>query len=408
MRPVPVAGSSAIRPEPCRDYIEPRQVGARRAGHSTGNMGRGIGFKTAMSPLPMMASAALSAGALLSGSCGSPAGVIHPVIYADDDQAAAAMRNAPLILLVRIADVRTTGDVRSVAKPPEVGGPDQPTIPLHLARINADVLLTVRDTMREPARTTVQFHSWVWASGKHGGPRLFHPDPGGIRVVFLREEGGYLHTVGDYPSYDLPLRPAWVPAMVSAWKSWQASAAGPLERLVAFRLRAEIEGLTDKQLRDGFGHDGPKVNHHWVTNIHELVRLVGPLFVVTQLDGLCLRSGSPPARFAACFVTAEYFPGRCEAYQIARKATADGFRGGYLDNRFTSCQASEGYRIRRLWSDAEARTGFHGARTAPQHRRETMRVYASAMDRGVRRAACELAAAIPEARDLPECTGSPK
>jgi len=269
----------------------------------------------------MIGLAVLLTGVLLSGACGSPVSAIRPVIYADYDQAAAAMRTAPVILLVRIAGLRMTGEERNVAKPPEVGGPNAPTIPLHLARINADVLLTVRGG----ARTTVEFYSWIWASGKHGGPRLFHANPGGIRVIFLRDDGGYLHTVGDYPSYDLELYSNWLPALLSAWKSDQMSGAEPLERLVALRLRAELEGLTEKQLREDFGDEGPRVNHYWAIDMYDLVRIVGPFFVVTQMDDLCLHSGNPSARFAACFVTAQYFPGRCEAYQLARKATTDGF-----------------------------------------------------------------------------------
>ena len=149
-----------------------------------------------MPPLRATTLAALSIGVLLSAGCGSPVNVIRPVIYAQDDQAASAMRSAPVILLVRITGLKLTGDVRNVEKPPEVGGPMVPAIPLHLARITADVLLTLRG----PVRATVELYSWVWASGSHGGPRLFHPNPGAIRVLFLRDEGGYLHTVGDYPS----------------------------------------------------------------------------------------------------------------------------------------------------------------------------------------------------------------
>jgi hypothetical protein len=56
---------------------------------------------------------------------------------------------------------------RTVAKPPEVAGPMTPTIPLFLARIQADVLLTLRGS----ASNRVEFYSWVWASGKHPAHR---------------------------------------------------------------------------------------------------------------------------------------------------------------------------------------------------------------------------------------------
>ena len=171
--------------------------------------------------------------------------------------------------------------------------------------------------LRGSVGRTVEFYSWVWASGSHGGPRLFHPTPGSSHVIFLRQDGGYLHTVGDYPSYDLELRSRWLPALLSAWNSGEATGTDPLERLVALRFRAEFEGLSESQLREDFGDRGPIVNHYWATDLGDLVRIVGPFFVVAQLDDLCRHSTNPSARFAVCFVTGEYFPGRCEAYQLA-------------------------------------------------------------------------------------------
>jgi hypothetical protein len=173
----------------------------------------------------------------------------------------------------------------------------------------------------------VEFFSWILASGSHGVPRLFHPNPGAIRVIFLREEGGFLHTVGDYPSYDLELRSNWLPVLVPAWHSGQESGGYPVERLVALRLRAELEGLSESQLHEDFGDDGPRVNHDWANDMFDLERIAGPYFVVTRLDDICRHSTNSFARFAACFVAAEQFPGRCEAYQLARGATTDGFGG---------------------------------------------------------------------------------
>jgi hypothetical protein len=267
---------------------------------------------------------------LSSTACHSPATVIRPVIYAQDDEAASAMRSAPVILLVRIADLKMTGDVRSVKKPLGVGGPMVPAIPLHLARISADVLLTLRG----PVVGTVEFYSWVWASGSHGGPRLFHPTPGGVRVVFLRNEGRYLHTVGDYPSYDLELPSRWVPALLSGWKSGYESRTDPLERLVALRFLAEFEVLSVGQLREDFGSDGPRVNHHWAAGLEDLFRIVGPFFVVIQLDSICHHSANPSARLAACFVSGEYFPGRCEAFRLAQKANGGEIGGNFLMDKF--------------------------------------------------------------------------
>ncbi len=343
------------------------------------------------------ASGALLMSALLTTACRSPAFSIRPVIYSYDG-GAAAMKNAPIILLVRISDARLTGDARTVAKPADIGGPQSPTVPLHLAEIDADVMLAVRGQ----APPAIRFYSWIWASGSHGGPRLFHPDLGGARLLFLREEGGYLRTVGDYPSYDLEVYSVWLPRLLSAWNSGLLDGTDPLARFVGLRLRAEFESLTGRELREHFDANGPTVNHHWVLDLHELVRLAGPYFVASQVDDICLRSENPTARFAACYVAAKWFPGRCEGYQLARQATPDAFGAQHLDRRLHSCQKLMHYWIGNLQPGAAQRWAFHGASMAPQHRRETLRVYASAYNPKVRRAACEAAATL-ETRGLPEC-----
>ncbi len=305
-----------------------------------------------------------------------------------------------MILVVRVSRLKMTGDVKIVDKPPETAGPMVPAIPLALARISAEVLIPVRG----PARSTVEFYSWLWTSGKHGGPRLFHPDPGALRVVFLRDEGGYLHTVGDYPSYDLELSSRWLPALLSAWKSGEKSNADPLQRLVELRMRAEFESLPESQLREDFGEAGPRVNHNWAFDLPDLVGVAGPFFVASQIDDICRHSTNPSARFAACFVTAEFFPGRCAAYDLARNATAaDETVGDFMVKRLCSCESLDRRLIADLSAGSEWTRGFFGWSMAPQHRRETMRVYASAMDPGVHHVACEVAAQTQAARDIPEC-----
>lgn len=331
--------------------------------------------------------------ALLAGGCGSPARAIRPVIYGDYDEGANAMKTAPMIYVIRIAEMDLTGDVRDVAKPPETGGPNAPTIPLHLARIKADVLITVRGE----ARKNIKFYSWIWASGSHGGPRLFHAHPGNHSVVFLRDEGGYAHTVGDYPSYDLELYRSWLPTLVRDWNSEKMNGVDPLARLVALRLRVEFESMTIKRLREGFGEDGPKVNHHWAGDMYDLVRVAGPLFVANQIDDTCLHSSNPSARFAACYVTAVYFPGRCEAYRAAR---VEGVGETLLSKRFLSCRAGERELIDDVRSGRVQWWDYRGARLTEARRRETLRVFASAMDRNVHRAACEVAEG-----SIPECAG---
>ena len=309
------------------------------------------------------------------------------------------MRSAPLILLVKISALSLTGDRRCVEKPSEVGGPMCPAIPLHLARITADVLLTLRG----PVQDQVEFFSWVWASGSHGGPRLFSPNLGAFRVIFLRNEGGYLHTVGDYPSYDLQLPSSWVPTILSDWNSAYGTRLDPLERLVALRFRAEFETLSVSQLREDFDSHGQRVNHYWATDLQDLVRVVGPFFVVSQLDSICHHSANPSARLAACFVSGEYFPGRCEAFRLAHKANVGGTGDDFLVRKFRSCEVGDRDLAADLTSGNLSRSRFGGWSLTPPRRRELLRVYASAMDHRVHLAACEVAATTSEARDIPEC-----
>jgi hypothetical protein len=346
---------------------------------------------------------------LFCPACGSPGRAIRPVIYAQDDLAALDMRSAPVILVVKITTANLTGDMRMVEKPPEVAGPMTPTIPLHLARIRADVLLTLRGSVR----SSVEFYSWVWASGKHGGPRLFHPAPGSDHVIFLRQDGGYLHTVGDYPSYDLELSPNWVPALLSAWGSGHEGGTEPLERLVALRFRAEFEGLPASQPRERSKGGGAALEFpcYYVRDMPDLVRLVGPFFVATQLDDICRHSPTPSARFAACCLAGWEFPGRCEAYNVAQEATVEGVGGRAVARTLAAgagaladCRAQSRGLVGDIRSGAVLRQGFYGWGPTPKHRRETIRVYASAMDPEVHLAACAVAATTPEAHDIPECS----
>jgi hypothetical protein len=108
-----------------------------------------------------------------------------------------------------------------------------PAIPLHLSRIHAEVLLTLRGPAEQ---RKVEFYSWVWASGKHGGPRLFQPNEGGLRVLFLRDERWLPAYIGDYPSYDLVFQSSWLPSLLSAWDSGRSRSKELLQRLVALRL----------------------------------------------------------------------------------------------------------------------------------------------------------------------------
>lgn len=253
------------------------------------------------------ASAGVLAVALLMASCNSPSRAIRPVIHARDEDKYQAMKSAPVIVLAEIVKAKLVSGAREVEKPEGVGGPVTPTIPLHLAKISAKVLLTLRGTEGE----AVEFYSWVWASGSHGGPRLFYVGPGSKHILFLREEGGYLHTVGDYPAYDLEISSVWLPEFQSEFKSTR------------YAKEADFEGAQSRRLAQWF------------------------------------RS--------------------CEARTTAEidYARQNNWRWPFFDD---------------------------GWRQTPERRRLTMRLYASAMDREFQQAACEAAASMPEAGDIPECS----
>lgn len=345
---------------------------------------------------PLIITSGLLGCMLFTLACNSPVSTIAPVMYADPDQSAFAMRSAPVVLVVKITDAQLISGERTVPKPPEVAGPRTPTIPLFLARIQADVLLTLRGS----ASNRVEFYRWVWASGMHGGPRLFHSNPGSNHVIFLRPEGHYLHTVGDYPSYDLELSSEWISSLRVLWNSQQKSGADPIERLIALRLRAEFDGLSDSQLQKAL--DGAPPHDYYLRGLGDLVRLIGPLFVANQLDDVCRYSAKPSMRIAACLVTAEYFPGRCQAYGIASKAMAED-AGSSVAKRLVGCETEADGLISDIRSDSSPCCRFYGWSVASEHRRETMRVYASAMDERVHVAACEVAARTAETHDIPEC-----
>lgn len=224
--------------------------------------------------------------AAVTVNCRSPWDEIRPVIHAKEEERIAAMRSAPIIILAEIQHANLFGRPRDVEKPPEVAGPMVPRIPLHLAYISAKVLRTLRG----PDSGHVEFYSWVWASGKHGGPRLFHPNPGSVHILFLKGDAGYLHTVGDYPAYDLEIRSQWLPAFLTHWRDYERG-AGLIERVVAVRLKAELESISTDR------------SEYW-----RLAELTSHAFVAGQLDSLCHSLTSPRGRTQACAALAELFP----------------------------------------------------------------------------------------------------
>lgn len=103
-------------------------------------------------------------------------------------------------------------------------------------------------------------------------------------------------------------------------------------------------------------------------------------------------------------MTGQEFPGRCEAYNFAREAMVEGIGSGFVARAFGSCAAQSRGLISDIRSNATPRRSFWGWNLTPEHRRETIRVYASAMDPQVHMAACEVAATTTEARNIPECS----
>ena len=163
-----------------------------------------------------------------------------------------------------------------------------PRIPLYLAKISAKVLLTLRGSLPDE----IQFYSWVWSSGKHGGPRLFQPSPGSLHILFLHDESGYLHTVGDYPAYDLEIQRRWLPEFLAAWRFGYAEDGSLIERIVAVRLKAEPECLQSRH------------TDVWLET-WELQDFTGASFIEGQLDSLCHGLSNPVGREEACAAFAE-------------------------------------------------------------------------------------------------------
>lgn len=242
--------------------------------------GAADGVKPTMHKFWLCGVLAGSVWALLS--CASPK-QLRPVIHANDEDRYGAMKSAPIVVLAEIQKTKVFEEPRIVEKPPGIGGPSVPAIPLYLAEISAKIILSLRGN----EGGALKFYSWVWASAKHGGPRLFNPVPGSTHVLFLHKQHGYTHTVGEYPAYDLEIRSRWLPAFISQWNSRQIEGGDLMERIAAGRLRAELESV-------------PLESQPYWLRTDELVGLTSQAFVTSQLDSLCQLLTNPTARRAAC------------------------------------------------------------------------------------------------------------
>jgi hypothetical protein len=293
-------------------------------------------------------------------------------------------------MIAEMLDYKLVTGPREVEEPGDAVNPKPRMVPLHLARMSANVLLPLRGGQRG----TMQFYCWVWMSGKHGGARLFRPFPGYVHLLFLREQGGYLHTVGDYPAYDLVIPRHWLPAIAAGMQEKGDQAPDLFERLVAVLIRTEFEG-------DATGI--------WPNNepssVEDLAGLTSPFYVASRLDSICRGSQNRIARLAACESTASLFAGRCEAYRLARDADP-ARQAPFNTDALARCEAGEAGAIAffRAHNWPTSNVPFqYPWRDTPERHRLAMRLFASAMDPDFHAAACSAAAAMPEAKDIPEC-----
>jgi hypothetical protein len=310
------------------------------------------------------------------------------VIHARGEDKYQAMKSAPLVVLAEIVSAELVRGAKR-RKAPGVGGPMTAIIPLHLAQISAKILLTLRGS----ERNTVRFYCWVWASGKHGGPRLFNRYPGSTHILFLGEEGRYPHTVGDYPAYDLDVPSSALPRFMSEWKSRQVSGSDVFEQIATVLLRTELKEAWFIR------------RNYWPENMADLIGLTSPFFIASKLDSFCRQFANPFGRFAACDATAREFGGRCAAYRLAKEADSNGTEADFLAQSLADCEAWTTERIESLRSRNWSLRYFDdGWRQTPERHRLAMRLYASAMDAKFHKAACDAAVNMPEARDIPECS----
>lgn len=335
----------------------------------------------------MFAGTGLIAAALAVVGCNSPARKIQPLILTRPEAKYRAMKSAPVIVLAKVLESKRVTGAREVEQPRDGPNPER-KIPLLLAEISANAVLTLRGNVHGPIR----FYSWVWAPGMHGGERIFQPYPDSCHILFLREEAGYLRTVGDYPTYDFKFSCNWLPALLSGLQSNSVDSSDLFERIVTVLLKTELE-------------TGDAIYRNYSPSaMVELMDLTSEFYVASRLDSFCRDFPNRFGRFAACVATANEFSGRCEAYRLAREADTGGVEAAFVSEALARCEAQEGNTIGWLrlnkWPSSEVGRGWPAT---PERHRLAMRLFASAMDPDFRAAACAAAVVMPEARDIPEC-----
>jgi hypothetical protein len=316
-----------------------------------------------------------------------PEALIAPVIHEHAEERFTAMREAPVIVLVELEGGQQVSGIREVNKPDGISGP----IPLQLWRIWAKVLLTLRGS----SQYHIDFYSWMYAEGKHGGSRLFSPGPGSHHILFLREEGGLWHTVGDYPAYDLRIPTAWIPELKVDWQTSLEANADIAERIGRALIKSALDSTSQIEL------DTASL---WVYS-KDLLELTSPFFVVQQFLSYCRDAGNQFGRFAACAYLADRFYGYCDAWRLAKQADSQGLERTSVGNQLSSCLEREPGLIDYMREENWVNYFFPPGQwqDSREYRRMTMRMHASAMDPEYHNAACEDAAKMPEAKDIPEC-----
>lgn len=294
------------------------------------------------------------------------------------------MRAASHIVVAEIVEAQMIGGPRELVW---LGDPKPGLeIPLHLARVQARTALSLRGDLPD----NIELFCWVWNSGKHGGRRLFQPRSGSHHILFLRKTSGYLHTVGDYETYDLPLPRAHVERVVAELRS--SAEPDLFERIVHALLKTELESL--KVLK----------NRYRPMDLIDLAGLTSPFYTAAVLDQFCRDFANPLGRFAACELIAREIPGRCGALRVARQIHAPALDAEYILRGGAPCEGREqevvAWYRERAWPAHWLESGW---RPEPERRRLTMRFFASARDAGLRAAACEAARTMAEAADIPEC-----
>lgn len=224
--------------------------------------------------------------ALLLAGCQSPGRLIRPVVSRDVHEIGTRMRGAPIIVLAEIEEMRRILGPRDLPKRPSEfapGGYFMP-IPIVLAEIRARVPLVLRGST--PSEIT--FYSWILAYGSHGGYRLFNANPDTTHLLFLEQNGPYLHTVGDYPAHDLEMRESYVPIFTRRWRQDRPQDLTDIERLTAAWIETNLETLSSP---------GPP---HYCRDYMDLVKLTGFDFIQSQLAAHCRAFPTALGQASAC------------------------------------------------------------------------------------------------------------